>query len=156
MFAIFSNRTKKVIIFCLALYIISLFLTAFTYNDSNADNKLHITKGFETLIMGSTAILGGGGLEWLVWLANPFFFFSIILLNEGKKIFAFFSSLTAILLGILFSQFQDILASESGQTKEIQSWGVGYYIWLSVFIIWFVYLINSRNNLLKNERKYKD
>jgi hypothetical protein len=146
----FSNRTKKVIILCLALYIISLFLTAFTYNDSNADSKLHITKGFETLIMGSTAVLGGGVFEWIVWLANPFFFFSIILLNEGKKIFAFFSSLTAILLGILFSQIQDILVSESGQTEEIQSRGAGYYIWLSVFVIWFVYLVIGRNNHLKN------
>ena len=139
------------IIFCLALYVISLFLTAFTYNDSSADNKLHITKGFEAFIMGSMAALGGGMFEWIVWMANPFFFFSIILLNEGKKIFAFFSSLTAILLGILFTQLQDVLVSESGQTEEIQSRGAGYYIWLSVFVIWFVYLIIGKNNQKKNK-----
>lgn len=80
--------------------------------------------------MGSIAILGGGLLEWLIWLANPLCLISIFLLIMDKPIAIKFN-LVAVILAISFYSWNSILASESGTSGKILSVNYGYFIWLA-------------------------
>lgn len=129
---------KMVLIASLALYVISFFLTAFTTND-NAGIKS--TAGYEAFLVGTMAVLGGGLLEWIVWLANPFFLYSIILSTEGKQFKALASSLLAVFLALSFLTWKEVLANEGGATAPIRSRDLGYFLWLISMAIWAIYLI---------------
>ena len=51
--------------------------------------------------MGSIAILGGGLLEWLIWLANPLCLISIFCLIMDKPVATKFN-IVAVILAISF------------------------------------------------------
>ena len=124
-----ENR-KFYVLVSLFIYIISLTQTAISSNDLE-DKTL---SGIAALIMGGLSILGGGVLEWLIWLANPLYFFSIFLFLKSKnsaKIFSIVS--TAIALS--FATWNEILASESARLGKIDSLGLGYWLWVISMII---------------------
>jgi hypothetical protein len=124
-----ENR-KFYVLVSLIIYIISLTQTAISSNDLE-DKTL---SGIATLIMGGLSILGGGVLEWLIWLANPLYFFSVFLFLKSKnsaKIFSIVS--TAIALS--FATWNEILVSESARLGKIDSLGLGYWLWVISMII---------------------
>jgi len=77
---------------------------------------------------------GGGLLEEVIWLADPFYYYLIYLLilgkNEAIKFLVF-----SCLLALGFRAWNEILVSESGRNAEIISFQLGYYLWLGSFII---------------------
>ncbi len=79
--------------------------------------------------MGSLSILGGGLLEWLIWLANPIYFIALVMLANNKRKAMYLSSFATI-IALIFSRWTEILASESGQNSEISSFKSGYYLWV--------------------------
>lgn len=109
------------------LFIASLSQDAIVYNDFDGQ-KTHAS--FPLLIMGGLAILGGGLLEWLVWLANPMYLLSIVLFIQNKGN-ALILSILSTLVGLSFLNWNEILASESGKTAEIESLELGYWLWIS-------------------------
>jgi hypothetical protein len=114
----------------LALYTYSFTFDAFSFNYQGINNM----SSFEAFLMGSTAVLGGGTYEWLIWLANPLYFIAILCLMFDKKIALHFASVS-IILSLSFLSLNTILAAESGTRGEILSIKSGYYIWLSSIAI---------------------
>lgn len=92
-------------------------------------------------LIGSTAILGGGTLEWLIWLANPISLFSIIifLYNDNNLKKALWLNFIALILSSSFRSWNEILVSESGATGKIISFEKGYYLWVLSILVLFIF-----------------
>ncbi|MFC7773087.1 hypothetical protein [Flavobacterium sp. GCM10027622] len=84
---------------------------------------------FNYFLMGSTAILGGAVLEWIIWFANPLCLLTILLLVFNNKL-AITTSLTALFLASSFRFWKEILGAESGSMAKIISFESGYYLWV--------------------------
>ena len=68
-----SKYKKVILITSLTIYTLSLCSPAITSNELE-DKTLY---GIATLVMGGLSFLGGGILEWLIWLANPLYLLGI-------------------------------------------------------------------------------
>lgn len=92
--------------------------------------------------------------EWLIWLANPIFFISIILLIKNNKN-SIYLSLLAIIIGLIFTQWEEILANEGGRKLQIISLDLGYWLWIVSMVVFslgtFIHFSCDKNDL-KNER----
>ena len=119
------------VIISLSLFLISLFQTAITYQDYNGIDK---ATGLHLLLIGSTAILGGGLLEWIVWLANPLSLLAIIFFFQ-KRLESRMASKTAMFLSLSFMFWRHILISENGRQAEILTKNLGYWLWLTSIIM---------------------
>jgi hypothetical protein len=122
---------------CLSLFVSSLFFYAFEVKDYDGCVK---QEGFALALMGSTAFLVGGILETLVWMANPFFLYSVFYchLNEKKRRI---TALAAFLLSSSFFFWKEILVSENGRTAEILYLDKGFYLWWSSIFIFSAYVL---------------
>jgi hypothetical protein len=105
---------------------------------------------------GWTFPLGGALIPFLIWTANPIYIMSIIQTIKGK-ITGFYLSIIATLIAFSFSQFDTIMASESGRESPIKSLELGYKFWLASFVIMSIgtgvnfYLTSKQtNNLTPN------
>lgn len=124
---IFKN---VIIILSLAVFGISLTQVAVIVDFHNVE----AVSSLVYFLMGSTAILGGGALEWFIWLANPLSLFTILYLKKDNKK-ALVTALVAIVMSGIFRTWNEILGSESGSMARIVSFEAGYYLWLSSIII---------------------
>ncbi|MBL0065623.1 MAG: hypothetical protein IPP38_11555 [Bacteroidetes bacterium] len=79
--------------------------------------------------MGGLAILGGGLLEWLIWLANPVYIFALIFFYKSNKT-SKLVSIIATILALSFTTWKEILAAENGRTATIESLNLGYWLWV--------------------------
>jgi len=128
-----SKKSKLVIvIFSLLLFSVSLTQNAVTINYSN---EIKVASSLDYFLMGSTAFLGGGLLEQIIWLANPLSFFAIYYFFKDNSKKAVVLSFIASCLSISFSFWNEILGAESGSMAEIISLELGYYFWLSSILI---------------------
>jgi hypothetical protein len=121
----------RILLFSLIVYAVSLTQTAFTYNGFDGQKTI---SSLEALFMGMLAILGGGMLEWIIWLANPLYFFGIITFFYGRKL-SIKASFAATALAFSFTTWKEILVSENGRTAKIESLNSGYWLWLSSLAI---------------------
>lgn len=120
------------VILSFLLFIISLTQPAF-YID-RPENPKAWADSWLLLLLGWTSLLGGGILNFLIWLANPLYFISAAFLFRGNK-FSFVFGLTACILAFSFSRLDSILTSESGHHEKIKSLELGYYLWFSSFAL---------------------
>ena len=119
------------VVLSLTVFIISLTKNAVIIDYQN----ISIVPSFDYFIMGSTALLGGGLLEEIIWLANPLCLISIFLLLYNNKA-AKKLSLIALVIAASFSTWKEILGAENGAMARIISLESGYYLWiLSIFIL---------------------
>ena len=127
----------------LVLIVLSIFGVSLA-NDAIVVQKIAekiVQPTINFFLMGSTAILGGGVLEWIIWLANPICLISIIifLYNDKQLKRALKFSFLALLLSGSFYFWKEILISESGATGKIISFENGYYLWFSSIFTLFVF-----------------
>jgi len=127
-----TSFTTKLFNVSFLIYVISFALPAYTITDYDGSR---ITYGIGAFFMGAVVFIGGGILEWFIWLANPLFIFSIYLKQKQKK-GAILFGWAAILVALSFCFKKDILASESGSTAPIEQKGIGYFLWVSSMVIW--------------------
>ena len=147
------NKIKiNVLLISLTVFIVSLTQTALTYNDLDGQ-KTH--SSLSLLFMGGLAILGGGLLEWFIWLANPLYFLGLILFiksnKTSKKV-----SIAAAILALSFTTWKEILAAENGRTASIERLNLGYWLWtlsLTILTIGAFYYFRRLDN--NNETKEK-
>lgn len=118
------------IVLSLSIFVTSLTFDAFSYKYQGAQ----IMTSLSCFLMGSIAILGGGLLEWIIWLANPLCLITIFCLIMDKAIAVKFA-FTAGFLAISFYSWDSILAAESGTSGKILSIRQGYYIWVASIIV---------------------
>ncbi|MEC4005025.1 hypothetical protein OX283_010180 [Flavobacterium sp. SUN052] len=113
----------------------SLFFLSLSKNAVTIDyHGIKSVPSLDYFFMGSIAILGGGVLEEVIWLANPLCLISIFLLLMDKKS-SFKLSLSALILSISFSFWKELLGAESGSPAKIISLQLGYYLWVISILI---------------------
>ncbi|MDN3676622.1 hypothetical protein QWY90_04780 [Flavobacterium paronense] len=119
------------IILSLLIFFISLNKNAVTIDYQG----IKTVPSLDYFFMGSIAFLGGGLLEEIIWLANPLSLISIFLLLMNKRS-SYKLSLSALILAVSFSSWNELLGAESGASAKIISLELGYYLWvLSILIL---------------------
>ena len=131
-----SFKERALLLIATAAFFFALTQPAFTTRNNDG---VQTTKGFDIFAFGGLAILGGGLLEWIIWLANPFILISVVNCLAGKARFKFLS-IVAVLLAVSFYFWNSILGSESGRIDPILSKGVGYFSWLAAIILWMIFI----------------
>jgi len=140
-------RNPKVYVFAsLIVYVISLTQPAI----SSTELEDKTLSGIATLVMGGLSILGGGIFEWIIWLANPLYFLSVILFFN-KKGQAKVLSLVSTTVALSFIAWKKILVSESGRLGEIDSLDLGYWLWTLSLMTLTIGMFLSKNNLESNK-----
>lgn len=129
-----TSLKRYTLLISLLIFIISLTQTAITYHDYDG-TKTH--DGISLFLVGGIVILGGGLAEWFIWLANPLYLTGIILFLKSKKLSRIFSVL-AILPGLCFISFKEILAAEDGRMATIQSLNIGYWLWMASIAVFAI------------------
>jgi hypothetical protein len=127
--------TKASICISFCLLVLSLSQDAFYIDSPEGHPKAYADSSF-LFFLGWMSFLGGGLVPFIIWLANPLYFLTIIFTVRHDKS-ALFLSLTPIILASVFMMLPSILTSESGSTSEITSRGLGFYLWFSAFIVLF-------------------
>ena len=143
----FKPNFIKIILVLIVLCIFGVSLA----NDAIVVQKMEekiIQPAMNFFLMGSTAILGGGVLEWIIWLANPISLISIVLFlyNDKQLKRALQLSFIALLLSGSFYFWKEILVSESGATGKIISFENGYYLWVASIFMLFVFQLFYYNS----------
>ena len=137
-----SNKLKIVLIITISFSLIS-FITSLTqpafYIDRVEDPNAY-SNSLVLFFMGWMSLLGGAGVPFLIWLANPLYIISIIMTIKGKSS-ALYYSLSATALALIFSLLKTIMTSESGNTSVITSRGLGFKLWFISFIVLSVGLL---------------
>lgn len=135
-----------VVLFPALIFFVSLTQNAIVYEYQGKQTHSSIS----IFLMGGTAILGGGILEWFTWLANPVALVSCIrFLKEtnshikiepvlrisvpNPKPSSHWMSLIAAAIAWSFCFWNEILAAESGSTGQILRFESGYWLWVSSF-----------------------
>lgn len=149
------NKIKtRISLISIIIFIISLTQNALTYNDFDGQ-KIH--SSISLLFMGGLAILGGGLMEWFIWLANPLYVLALIFLFNDNKISAVVS-IIATFLALSFTTWNEILVAENGRTATIERLNLGYWLWvlsLTILSIGSIYYfkqidkIGNRKNHIK-------
>jgi len=135
------------------LFIASLTQTAFQIASNDPTNRE--AQGFLMLIIGWTGIFEMP--YGIPWLANPLLILSWIMLNQRMKTSLLLSFL-AILFSASFLLYKQMPENEGGSTSEITGVGLGYWLWLSSCISFFlgalIYVLlkipSKNNNALLN------
>ena len=89
---------------------------------------------WQYLTIGSVAIFGGSVFEWLIWIANPLYIFSIILFIKNYKL-SMITAFLASFLAVIFSTWEEIRVDEKGFTAKIIHFELGYYLWVSSILV---------------------
>ena len=147
------NKIKTYVsLISLTVFIVSLTQTALTYNDFDGQ-KIH--SSLSLLFMGGLAILGGGLLEWFIWLANPLYVLALIFFFKSNKT-SRVVSIVATFLALSFTTWKDILAAENGRTATIESLNLSYWLWflsltiLSIGTTYYFRQLENNNDDRKN------
>ena len=147
------NKIKTYVsLISLTVFIVSLTQTALTYNDFDGQ-KIH--SSLSLLFMGGLAILGGGLLEWFIWLANPLYVLALIFFFKSNKT-SRVVSIVATFLALFFTTWKEILAAENGRTATIESLNLGYWLWvlsltiLSIGTIYYFRQLENNNDDRRN------
>jgi hypothetical protein len=121
------NYSNLIIAVSLLLYVLSFTQVPFHYIDQG---QIVEADPIFLLVGGAISILGGGLLEWLIWLANPFYLGALALFRKNKALSPALS-FYATLIALSFLRFEMILVSESGREGAIVHIGLGYFLWVS-------------------------
>ncbi|NII84379.1 MULTISPECIES: hypothetical protein [unclassified Pedobacter] len=129
---IFTYDSKRPAIYLsVGLFIFSLIRPAFVFDGGRG---LESDQSFIYLLIGGIGLFGGGTAEFLIWLANPFYFIALFLFAKNKKVSILFILISS-LLAISFSSWEEILISESGSNGKIVSFSSGYYLWVTSILV---------------------
>jgi len=114
----------------LALFAVSLFLPAITYDVSGTSDS---SSGMSLLLMGWFDVFAGVA----GWLANPFFAFGCVAVLLRRKLTSIVLLSLSLLLAIssvqLFST--GVMKDESGALYPLQHFSAGFYVWLAAIVV---------------------
>jgi hypothetical protein len=128
------------------VFIVSLPQNAFSYQYLGVE----MTQSYMLLLMGGTALIGGGLFESLIWMANPIAIIAAFrFLEESSTVVkiepvlktaipkpkpsSYWLSALAAAIAWSFSLWNEVLASEAGSMGKILSLELGYWLWVSSF-----------------------
>jgi hypothetical protein len=115
----------------LALYVSSLFLTAFCLDPAGSKGgpAADCYHGWAALVWGVTGVPSGGAN--LTWLANPVLLFAWLVVLIGVRRVSVAFCLLAFAIAATFAVTQTVTTSPYGGAGELLSLGVGYWLWLA-------------------------
>ena len=150
----FKPNFIKIVLVLIVLSVFGVSLNQMPFLIEGGANGEIVHSSFGVLIVGSIAILGGGVLEWIIWLANPISFISIVLFLYNDKYLkrALQLNCIALLLSGSFYFWKEILVSECGATGKIISFENGYYLWVASILILLVFQLFYYNSIEKIKR----
>lgn len=122
---------KRIIIFSLLIFVISLCFIAFKVEDMR---EIKDYKSWETFLIGPISFLGGGLFEFLVWTANIWFFISVIFCYKKYFVISALLAAIAFLIAETFFFWKEILVAENGRMGRIYSLETGYFLWIASII----------------------
>lgn len=139
--------------------LISILLSVLLFISSLTQNAYFIKDGEDSVgSFGLVALLlGFFGLSssaGFAWLANPCFFISFLQLKKENFKKAKIFSLISVLFALSFMFFDEVIANEGGGQEEITGYDLGYWLWLSSLIIYFLGLLFA-DIIIKSEAKKK-
>lgn len=102
---------KIIIALSLMLFVMSLTQPAF-YIDRKEDPNAY-SDSLVLFLLGWMSLLGGAIVPFILWLANPLYIVSILLILR-KKIGALCTTWSSTILALIFWQLKSIMTSESG------------------------------------------
>ncbi len=141
------NLTKKYKNLHLIISIV-FFLAALSQKVYCSDGDCgYLGGGLAALISGIFGVLAGGAC--LTWFANPIILVSWITSQKPKISIIF--SLLALIIGISFSFFDEIIINEAGHYGEITGYRAGYYLW----VLSFMSMVVGNILRLKNKKAAK-
>lgn len=101
-----------------------------------------------SFLSGFFGIFIGGAC--LTWLANPLLIVSWITFKKKKKI-SFLLSSIALLIGLSFLMFDEIIINEGGYYGQITGYRLGYWLWICSMIT--ILIGNIYNQIIKKKTK---
>ncbi len=121
------NKVNIAIWISLVIFLISLTQYCMTYQ------YFGIVKypSYSALLFGWMHFLGGGVLEGLIWLANPFYFIGLFLLYIKKKNAAVLSLFISCILALFLLTFESLTMTRSGRIAQIIELNSGYFLWIA-------------------------
>jgi hypothetical protein len=69
------------------------------------------------------------------WYANPFYFLALKSIKSDESFISAIWVFIAICIGLLFLAARTICLNEGGISQEITGLGVGYFLWITSFIM---------------------
>lgn len=149
-----STLGKATILVSLFTLVVSFFFPAF-YID-RPENPKAWSNSFLLFFLGWTFPLGGAIVPFVFWLANPTYLLAIYLIIK-KNIKGLYLSCIAAFLALIFSQLDSIMTSESGSNSKITSLELGFYLWLTSFLILTtgtaLNILRKNNNPIRSENQ---
>jgi len=118
--------TKRLIHLSLILFIISLFLPAFTFGTSN------VYEGYSALLLGPLGVLA----YCFVWFANPFLFISWVKYSNKQYDKGYSYSIISLIFTLSFLLYQRLPEGSAG--NHTFTIGSGYYVWLLSIVLCLV------------------
>lgn len=154
-----NSKTIKITTIVLSLTVLAISLTQ---NAVKIDYQgVKLVGSLDYFLMGSTALLGGGLFEQIIWMANPISLYAIILLSKNNRLAIKYSRI-AVVLALSFSTWDELLGAESGAMAKILSLELGYYLWVLSIVILTLGIHyyfkkdgiqqNANNNLSQNSK----
>jgi hypothetical protein len=140
--------SKPLIIVAVGLYILSLFFPAILYQATQG-TAVPPDYGWQVLLFGVFGVM----LGQYAWLANACAFLSVIFSLSKDARLAAVLSYSAFIVGIHSFFFLQIPLDEGVSAwKNVESLGIGFYIWELAFLILFLQAFwdlysSSRSNL---------
>lgn len=114
-----------ILILSVTCYITSVFQIGI--NTGSIDRDYY---GYHLVVAGWTGLFAGQ--FGLAWLANPIYFFTLLLFFR-RKVFNFLLAILLVVLALQFVRFQTVIVT--GANESPFTLGLGYYFWLTSFII---------------------
>jgi hypothetical protein len=127
-----QSLTRTILTVSIILFIISL--TQICFDTENGPGEAG--EGLAILFSGSFGFfLCPAGFTWL---ANPALLVSWIYINRNPRK-SLIASILSTFLSFSFLLFTDVIVSEGGNTAKINSYRIGYWLWLTSSIIVLVF-----------------
>jgi len=115
---------RAVLIVAVVVYLACLPFDAFCAGGQCSD-----WQGWGILVFGWLLLAGADANS--VWLANPLLFVAWICVLLNGRLAALLFSLGALVLGLAFLSFDNVVTNEGGVLLPITGYKVGYWVWLA-------------------------
>lgn len=133
----------SLLILSVLLFAISLSQKTYCIDENCGENW----SGFAILFSGIFGVLSGGAC--FAWFANPLIFISWITFKKNKTSLIF--SIIALIVGISFLFFDEIIKDEAMNYGKITGYNLGFYLWNFSFLA----MVVANVIRLKNNQKTK-
>ncbi|TCI90614.1 hypothetical protein [Tenacibaculum sp. M341] len=120
-----SVINKIFIAICLIFFIISLTQNTYFVGEEKIDSVG--SNGLIALLFGWMFMFD---LKVIPWLANPLILISLICILKNRIKRAKIFGLIALLCGLSFLLFDNIIVNEGGTEKPITGYDIGYFLWI--------------------------